>query len=124
LPRLQKARSALSATFILSVFWALWHLPFFFYKFEFQGAVTIVGFFMGMFAGALWLTFLYNSTGGSILMVALWHVIWNMMNLAGAVVSDDVVAVMNMLMIVVGVVALIIGGPATLSCSAKQSIEG
>ena len=123
LPRLQKPRSALSATFILSVFWALWHLPFFFYKFEFQGAVTIVGFFLSMFAGALWLTFLYNSTGGSILMVALWHVVWNMMNLVAPVVSDDVVAVMNMLMIVVGVVALIIGGPATLSRSGKHTID-
>lgn len=119
-----RARSALSAAFILSLFWALWHLPFFLYKFEFQGAVTIVGFFLGMFAGALWLTFLYNSMGGSILMVALWHVIWNMMNLVGAIVSDDLVAVMNMLMIVVGVVALIIGGPAALSRSGKHVIEG
>jgi len=35
LPRLQQKRSALSATFFLSVFWAAWHAPMFFYKFEF-----------------------------------------------------------------------------------------
>jgi membrane protease YdiL (CAAX protease family) len=32
LPRLQKGRSALPATLILGVVWALWHLPAFFYK--------------------------------------------------------------------------------------------
>lgn len=29
LPRLQKSHSAFAATFILSIFWALWHLPLF-----------------------------------------------------------------------------------------------
>lgn len=71
LPGLQRDRSALSATLILTAFWALWHAPFFFYRYEF-GLGQIVGFFLGLLAGAIWLTCLYNATGGSVLMVAIW----------------------------------------------------
>jgi hypothetical protein len=36
-----------------------------------------VGFLLGMFAGAVLLTGVFKSTGGSILMVALWHGTYN-----------------------------------------------
>lgn len=120
LPRLQNGRSALQATFLLSILWALWHVPFFFYRFEFQGFMTIFGFFLSLFAGALWLTFLYNSTGGSILMVALWHTVWNVMNVSAQVLSGDLVMVANLIMLVVGVGVLWIGRPARLSLHKKQ----
>ena len=74
LPRLQKGRSALAATFLLWIFWALWHLPMFFYSYELS---IIPGFLIGLLAGAIILTWLYNSTSGSILMVALWHGTFN-----------------------------------------------
>lgn len=99
LPRLQQRYRPVVATLILAVFWALWHLPMFFYHFDFAGLVTIIGFFTAMFAGALWLTFLYNHTGASTLMCALWHTVWNVMNVGLAVVSDDIVAFMSMLVI-------------------------
>ena len=70
LPRLQKGRSALAATVVLWVFWALWHLPLFFYLYD---VTVIVGLFLGLLAGAITFTWLYNSTGGSILMTAGWH---------------------------------------------------
>lgn len=74
LPRLQRGRSALSATIILWVFWALWHLPLFFYSYE---ASILPGFLIGLLAGAITLTWLYNSTSGTILLVALWHGTFN-----------------------------------------------
>ena len=77
LPRLQSGRTALRATFILWIFWALWHAPQFFYNFPGMDLFGAVGFLLGMFAGAVLLTGLYNSTGGSILMVALWHGTYN-----------------------------------------------
>jgi len=74
LPRLQQGRSALAATMILAAFWALWHLPQFFYLFDPSMAV---GWLIGLFAGAVVLTWLYNSSPDSILMVAIWHGCFN-----------------------------------------------
>jgi membrane protease YdiL (CAAX protease family) len=81
LPRLQQGRSALAATLILATFWALWHLPQFFYQFD---PAMAVGWLIGLFAGAVILTWLYNSTDESILMVAIWHGSFNFMTSTGA----------------------------------------
>jgi len=74
LPRLQKGRSPLSATIILWAFWAFWHAPMFLYSYELS---TLPGFLVGLLAGAITFTWLYNSTGGSILLVALFHGVFN-----------------------------------------------
>jgi membrane protease YdiL (CAAX protease family) len=82
LPVLQEKRSAFSATMILAGFWALWHLPQFFYVFEFS--ITAIGWLVGLFAGAVFLTWFYNSTGNSILMVAVWHGCFNFVSASAA----------------------------------------
>lgn len=102
LPRLQERHSAMGATLVLAPIWAAWHIPFFFYRFDFSGFGTVVGFFVGLLAGAFWLTFLFNSTGGSVKVVASWHVIWNIANLALAAVSPTAVALLNALMMILG----------------------
>ncbi len=66
----------------------------FFYRFDF-GVGMVVGFFVGLAAGAIWLTFLYNGTRGSALMAVLWHTSWNVVNQLGLVLSDVIVAVMS-----------------------------
>ncbi len=121
LPRLQYPRSALAATFILALIWALWHLPMFFYRFEF-GIGPLIGFFLGLFAGAIWLTFLYNSTGGSILMVALWHTTWNVVNIFALVISLEVVAIMSTLVMVAALLIVLIEKPARLSRRGQHTI--
>jgi membrane protease YdiL (CAAX protease family) len=73
LPRLQWKRSARSATLIVGAFWCLWHLPSFFYNYPGMNLFGVVAFVVGLLSGAVVLTWLYNSTGGSILAVALWH---------------------------------------------------
>lgn len=123
LPRLQHGRTALRATVILAIFWGLWHLPFFTYLYRLRGLAELIGFYVCFFAGALWLTFLYNSSGGSVLMTILWHISWNVVNIAGAAVSPDLVAVVNGLIIAVGVAVLVIGRPSRLSAAAKHVIE-
>lgn len=77
LPRMQANRTAMRATLVLWIFWALWHAPQFFYNFPGMDLFGGIGFLLGMFAGAVLLTGLYNSTRGSILMVALWHGTYN-----------------------------------------------
>ncbi len=123
LPRLQAGRSALRATLLLSVLWALWHTPFFTYRYHLGGLSSYAGFFTCFVAGALWLTFLYNSSGGSVLLAIVWHIVWNVVNVAGAAVSRDLVGVMNVLVIPLGLAALVVGGPGQLSWPGKSTIE-
>lgn len=79
LPRLQAPRSALTATLLLSLIWGLWHLPAFWFRQGYvgMGPVGLMGFALGLVAGAIVLTALYNSARGSVLAVALWHGSWN-----------------------------------------------
>ncbi len=70
LPRLQKNRTALSATLILTILWAFWHWPMFFYVLDIS---IIVGWLISLAAGTIVFTWLYNSSQGSVLMLILWH---------------------------------------------------
>ena len=76
LPRLQRNRGARSATLILGGLWALWHLPQFFYNYELT-LFGVMGFAVSTMSGALVLTWLSNSTGGSVLVTMLWHGAFN-----------------------------------------------
>ncbi len=121
LPRLQRGRSALSATLILAVLWALWHLPLFFYKENYMnmGIGGASGFFFGMFAGAIVLTWLYNSTSGSVLMVAVWH---GAFNTATASAEGGIAAVVSTFVMVAAVILVLVAKPANLSRSGKSIV--
>lgn len=111
LPTLMRRRSALTATLITAAVWAAWHAPFFTYRYDFSGPGTVVGFFVAMAAGALWLTFLYLSTGGSLPAVAAWHAVWNLVNFAAAEMSALTVGILNAGMMVLGFGVLLAVGP-------------
>ena len=79
LPRLQRTHSALTSTVLLAIGWAGWHVPAFFYLPELYGArpadpCLVLCQFL---AGAIVLRWVYNSSGGSVLAVALWHASFN-----------------------------------------------
>jgi membrane protease YdiL (CAAX protease family) len=76
LPRLQRNRDPLAATLILGGLWALWHLPQFFYNYELT-LFGVMAFTVSTVSGALVLTWLCNSTGGSVLVTAIWHGAFN-----------------------------------------------
>jgi len=86
LPRLQKAMSAPRATLILGLMWVVWHLPAFFYLDTYQSMPWIVlpGLVFGILCGAVLLTWLYNGTGGSVLMVAIWHALFDLVSASNA----------------------------------------
>jgi membrane protease YdiL (CAAX protease family) len=70
LPRLQARHSALVASLILGVIWALWHVP----KFLAPGNSSSFGlFFVRVVIEAVLYTWLYNNTKGSLLMTTLAH---------------------------------------------------
>jgi membrane protease YdiL (CAAX protease family) len=117
LPRLQKGRTALSATLILWVVWALWHLPLFFYLYD---ATILMGLLLGLLAGAITFTWLYNSTGGSILLVAVWHGAFDFVTGCVACKTGIAAAVVSTLVMVWAVVVVVWFKPASLSRAGKQ----
>ncbi len=86
LPRLQKTMSVSKATLVLGLFWILWHVPAFFYHETYLGMgwVVIPGMIFGVLCGAVLFTWLYNGTGGSVLMVAIWHGLFDLLTASAA----------------------------------------
>src|SRR5919112_5952810 len=78
LPRLQSGRSALSASLILGVIWAFYHLPLFFTGQAFRSPSLLVPFVVSGLALSVIITWVYNSTGGSLLLVVLLHAAANL----------------------------------------------
>ncbi len=123
LPRLQTNRSALSATAILWLVWAAWHIPSFFYLQTVSGIGSLVGFLIGMFSGALVLTWLYNSGRGSVLLVAVWHGLFDYVTACTECKTGVIAAVVSTLVMVWAVVVVVVFKPENLSRRKKQTIK-
>jgi membrane protease YdiL (CAAX protease family) len=65
----------IKAAVIIGVLWGLWHLPYFFYKENFiaLGVGGFIGFIVSITMGSILLSWMYRGSGQSILLVALWH---------------------------------------------------
>lgn len=118
LSHLQRNQSARSATLILGVLWALWHLPQFFYNFD-MTSFGVIAFTVSILSGALLLTWLYNSTRGSVLVTTLWHGAFNTA-IAGA--QGVMVSLVNALVILVAVLIAQWAGPEDLSLVGKHTV--
>lgn len=119
LPRLQQRYGPLKATAILWFFWALWHLPLFFYTYD---AAILPGFLLGLLAGAIVFTWLYNSTGGSILIVAVWHGAFNLTTACTACGDGVGAATVSALVMVWAVLLVILNRPLNLSKAQGQPV--
>lgn len=121
LPRLQGSHSALAASVILWAMWLVWHLPAFFYLDTYMqlGLAMLPLFALGMLAGTIVLTWLYNTTRGSILMLALWHGLFDFLS-ASQASAGIIAAIMSMVIMVAAVVIVVIYKPAQLAREAKQ----
>jgi len=119
LPRLQNGRKALSATILLWMFWALWHLPLFFYSYDLS---IIPGMLIGLLGGAITFTWLYNSTGGSVLITAIWHGLFNYTTACISCKIGLIAAVISALVMVWAVLIVVIFKPTNLSRSERQVI--
>jgi uncharacterized protein len=73
LPGLQATRSPMGSTAILAVLITVWHLPLYFLEGGNLPASTIVGGIVGPFAFTFMATWLFNHTGGSVLLTILLH---------------------------------------------------
>ncbi len=73
LPRLQARYGALTASLILGVFWACWHLPAWFLPDSPQAGLSFPVFLVSVVATSIIYTWFYNSTGGSLLLIIVLH---------------------------------------------------
>jgi membrane protease YdiL (CAAX protease family) len=114
-PRLQAGRPALAASLVLGVLWAGWHLPLFL-----TGKIPVSDLvFVPAFAVAL--AWMFNSTGGSVLLVMLCHAMNN--TISGAFVSPMFAGADSVrqswlyavLWCLVALAVAVVAGPARLS---------
>jgi membrane protease YdiL (CAAX protease family) len=77
LPRLQTRYGALTASLILGVLWACWHLPAWFLPGSTQAGLSFPVFLVGIIATSIIYTWFYNSTGGSLLLIIVLHTIFD-----------------------------------------------
>lgn len=117
LPRLQRNRSALKATVILWLIWAGWHLPLFFYSYDLS---VLPGFTFGLLAGSIIFTWLYNSSGGSVLMTAFWHGLFNLTTACIPCKTGFTAAFISTLVMIGAVVVVLVFKPAELSRRGKR----
>src|SRR5215207_2615676 len=120
LPRLQAGRSALSASLIIGVLWGVWHLPLWLTGQPGRTPTLYAGFVLSAIALSVILTWVYNSTGGSLLMVVLLHATANLpvsllRDLLGEGEATLPVLLYFGLMVVAAIVVVIVAGPEHLS---------
>jgi membrane protease YdiL (CAAX protease family) len=86
LPRLQATRSAFSASVVLGVLWALWHLPAFLYRDAYvaMGLLVVPLMLFSVTVGSIVHTWLYNTTKGSLAVVVLFHGLFDFFSVSSA----------------------------------------
>lgn len=126
LPRLQAKYSALTSTLIIGIIWGIWHLPKFITHFD---AITFAWFMLHIMAFAVILTWLYNNTNGSLLVIAVCHAVSNttgiFMPLANSVSSENMGSyiIYVFLELIAAIVVIIVAGPANLSRMEVKQVQ-
>jgi membrane protease YdiL (CAAX protease family) len=121
LPSLQTRYNAFVATLLLTIGWACWHLPAFLYRpsYSNMNVAGFVGFFISLLAGSILLTWLYNSTKGSIFLVALFHTLIEIIFTSNNI-SPLISAFEGTIIAVLACVVLITFKPKSLSRKMRQ----
>ena len=131
LPRLQAGRSALSASLIIGMLWAVWHLPLFLagwlHGVPGRTPILYAAFVVSGFAMSVILTWVYNSTGGSLLLVVLLHATVNLpislsTDLLGSRATLPILLYFGLL-VVAAIVVVIVAGPEHLSRKHQKQEE-
>ena len=115
LPRLQAERAAFPASLLLGAVWACWHLPALFYRDTYiaMGWMVLPMLVTVAAVGSVVYTWLYNATGGSLLLTVLYHGLFDFFSVweEGAIGAGPV---MTIWMVFWAVRAYQVYGPATL----------
>ncbi|HEX6384510.1 MAG TPA: CPBP family intramembrane glutamic endopeptidase [Anaerolineae bacterium] len=124
LPRLQANRSAYSASLILGLLWALWHVPAFFYRDTYVAMGLLLPLMLiSVLAASVVHTWLYNGSGGSLLMVILFHGLFDFFSVSSAG-GDGAAIVMSAAIVFWAIRVLKVYGPANLAPVEKVTADG
>jgi membrane protease YdiL (CAAX protease family) len=123
LPRLQAGRSAFSASMLLGAFWAVWHLPALFYRDTYleMGLLVIPMLLTVAAVGSTLYTWMYNGSRGSLLMLVVFHGLFDFFSVWPAGVIGPGM-VMTVLVVFWAVRVYKIHGPANLSPEGKLTL--
>lgn len=104
-PRLHRDRSLVAAAAVITIPWALWHVPLLWIDSGFRelAPVAFPGFVFSLFAGAIVLGWLFDKTA-SVAVVALWH---TMLNMATASAAAGAAAAIVSMTVVVFAIAIV-----------------
>ncbi len=126
LPRLQASHNALAAALITGLIWSLWHIPKFLTHWDW-GYFAL--FMLDTIAKSVFLAWMYNGTGGSLLLVAMAHAAWNTTGIfipVASTVSAENLGALAMRVVVeilIAVVVVAASGGARLARTEPKLIE-
>jgi uncharacterized protein len=126
LPRMQARQSALKASLIIGILWGPWHLPLWLLGRESNPISLYIPFVIVVIATSVMCTWLYNNTGGSLLIIVLFHAA---MNLPLSVLYERLSTqgqpflIYVALTVVAAAVVVIATGAENLSRTAQRQIE-
>jgi membrane protease YdiL (CAAX protease family) len=108
LPQLQRRRSPLVATLIVALLWVGWHAPMFLVVDTYRsfGLAILAGWIIAFFSGAIVLSWLYNRSGNSILLVAVWHTTYNL--ISGTAAAKGLLAAASTTLVIVFAMVLVV----------------
>ena len=126
LPHLQRKHSALGASLVIGVIWGCWHLPLYLVGTDSRSPSIFPAFVVAVMATSVICTWLYNSTGGSLLIVVLYHAAGNLpLTLLIAPLGDEgarpFLIYLALLIVVAGAIVMTTG-PARLSRTQPKQI--
>ena len=126
LPRLQAKYSALTSTLILGVIWGFWHLLKFLTHWN---PLSFAWFMVHVLAFAVTLTWLYNGTKGSLLLVTIMHASSNTAGIffpmASTASSENMGAYVGYVLfeVLAAIIVVLVTGPARLSRTEPMQIQ-
>jgi membrane protease YdiL (CAAX protease family) len=119
LPRLQGRRSALAASLIVGSFWGAYHFPLFLVGTPTRPLALFLPFAISCVIMSIFYTWMYNGTGGSLLIVVLLHAATNLpLSVVYAPLQEHVLPAywtFNAMLALAAVVLIARTGAATLS---------
>jgi membrane protease YdiL (CAAX protease family) len=75
LPRLQTIFTPAKASLVLGLLWSGWHIPLFLTAGSFQANIPYAGFVLATVSTSVIISWLFNNSGGSVVLPALYHAV-------------------------------------------------